>query len=146
MKPSGNSRCLSQHHHPKAGEIIELTNCALAASHDTDKWNVYWPSGGGGSGGWGGGGGGGGGGDNDNDKDNNDDGGGGGNRLTQRGRGCSRTNPCGKLELHKTMIASFDGDLLNAGRVLCSNVVVVIGTTTSGGLHDSTRLVPAIVW
>ena len=58
-------------------------------------------------------------GDNDNDKDDNDDGGGGGNRLTQRGRGCSRTNPCGKLALHKTMIASLIGFLLNADCVLC---------------------------
>jgi len=33
--------------HPKSGEVIELTDCNLAASHNTDKFNVYWPSGGG---------------------------------------------------------------------------------------------------
>lgn len=59
-----------------------MTNCNLAKSHNTDKWNVYWPSSGGGDeddddepedrdG-------------NDNDNDNENDGG-GGNALKKRG-------------------------------------------------------------
>jgi hypothetical protein len=82
----------SQQHHPKAGEIIELYNCGLAAQHKTNKWNVYWPSGSGG-------------GDDNNDNDNDSDtktsdnnGGGSGPSLTTRGSDCTSSNKCGTLE------------------------------------------------
>lgn len=35
------SRCLSQHHHPKEGEIIELNDCAQERRYETNAWEFY---------------------------------------------------------------------------------------------------------
>ena len=39
--PGNNSKCASQHHHPKSGEKIYMTSCKLSSSNRTDKWIVY---------------------------------------------------------------------------------------------------------
>jgi hypothetical protein len=33
--------CITQRHHPKAGEEVELESCSLARTSDTSKWNRY---------------------------------------------------------------------------------------------------------
>ena len=49
-------RCINQHHHPKATEIVETTICRIARFWHTNLWEVYNPSqgSGGGDGGAGG--------------------------------------------------------------------------------------------
>ena len=34
-------RCLSQHHHPKKGEVIELVDCARERKYTTNAWQFY---------------------------------------------------------------------------------------------------------
>eukprot|EP00986_Skeletonema_menzelii_P018324 scaffold26626_cov178-Skeletonema_menzelii.AAC.2 len=42
LKPSSSSkRCLSQHHHPKRGEIIYAETCSKAHRFDTGYWVAY---------------------------------------------------------------------------------------------------------
>lgn len=42
LKPSSSSkRCLSQHHHPKRGEIIYAESCFKAHTFDTGYWVAY---------------------------------------------------------------------------------------------------------
>ena len=36
------SKCLSQAHHPKAGEVIELSDCARERTYTTNAWELYW--------------------------------------------------------------------------------------------------------
>ena len=48
LMPKGDSsRCLNQHHHPKATEIVETTACRTARIWFTNQWIVYHPSNGG---------------------------------------------------------------------------------------------------
>jgi hypothetical protein len=39
--PVETERCLSQHHHPKAGEVIYLEECELARFWNTVLWEMY---------------------------------------------------------------------------------------------------------
>lgn len=39
--PGNESKCASQHHHPKDGEKVYMNSCKLARSAHTDKWVVY---------------------------------------------------------------------------------------------------------
>ena len=42
LKPvNKNSTCLSQHHHPKAGEVIYAESCIKAHRPDTGYWVAY---------------------------------------------------------------------------------------------------------
>jgi hypothetical protein len=41
----GENKCLNQHHHPKAFEVIHTTSCSLARLYHTNRWQVYWPAG-----------------------------------------------------------------------------------------------------
>jgi len=34
-------RCLTNHHHPKEKEIIEMSDCAKERRFDTSYWSVY---------------------------------------------------------------------------------------------------------
>ena len=41
-RPKGvKSKCLTQHHHPRAGETVFLQSCGKARKSDTSKWNTY---------------------------------------------------------------------------------------------------------
>ena len=35
------SRCLTQHHHPKEGEVIEMNDCARERRYTTNAWEFY---------------------------------------------------------------------------------------------------------
>ena len=39
--PGSDSKCASQHHHPKDGEKLYMASCKLASDNDTGKWVVY---------------------------------------------------------------------------------------------------------
>jgi hypothetical protein len=39
--PGNDSKCASQHHHPKDGEKIYMTSCKLCRDNDVGKWVVY---------------------------------------------------------------------------------------------------------
>ena len=39
--PGNDSKCASQHHHPKDGEVLYMNSCTLARRSTTDKWVVY---------------------------------------------------------------------------------------------------------
>lgn len=39
--PGDDEKCATQHHEPRADEIIYMAACKLAISTDTDKWIVY---------------------------------------------------------------------------------------------------------
>lgn len=41
---SYRDQCVTQAHHPKEGEIVELHSCKLSrdANHQSSFWNVYW--------------------------------------------------------------------------------------------------------
>ena len=39
--PVDIERCISQHHHPKAGEVLYLETCYLAGYWNTILWEMY---------------------------------------------------------------------------------------------------------
>jgi hypothetical protein len=39
--PGNDSKCASQHHHPKDGEVLYMASCKLASDNDTGRWIVY---------------------------------------------------------------------------------------------------------
>lgn len=75
LMPIGDSsKCLNQHHHPKAYEEIYTTTCKLARIYSTNKWQTYY------------------------EKEGRISDTGSGPGLKERNPQCSENRPCGRCE------------------------------------------------